>query len=677
MNNERRAMRSSVKQSNGYIPGIDGLRAVAVLSVLLFHMRATFLPGGFAGVDVFFVISGYVVSASLAHRPELHFGRYLLGFYTRRIVRIFPALLLCVLLTGVATSLLVPVSWLSETTSYTGMASVFGLSNFALVWYSDGYFSPRAEFNPFTHTWSLAVEEQFYLIFPLLFFMWFRHRSRSDVIGWLCRQLIPIALLASLGYCAYGTSTRQELAYYMLPSRFWELASGAMLFRLHHAGRCLPTGPRFAGASIVAGAALIGLTFVWADAKAFPFPWAIPAVLGAMLIIIGSVGDIARSSWPGALMGSRPMTDIGKISYSLYLWHWPVLVLLRWTIGLDSAAYLVLAAAMSFALAVFSYHRIEQGAWWRLRIAGWKTGRIAAYGIAGMILSALCLGAVLKSRPYISLSVTRDQQTWYPQSWPSATAQQPAPANMLTGRKIFVWGDSHAGAYSTMLQILREQTGAQVFVYSRGGCAVAALDNPAATQCRAWVAETATEITSKASAGDVVFLASLRVPRLVDQWEVLGTPSSVHGSAAPLDVKRLQSVQEAAALVDIFERVGMRVIIDAPKPIFKSPPFRCSDAFNANNPICAGGFVLERSFLESHRQPTMNALAHLKALHPSLVVWDPFPILCPGNACSAFDGSVPLFFDGDHLSAHGNRMLYPSFLDVVMSSLRDRATQIP
>lgn len=670
-------MTSGVKQPHGYIPGIDGLRAVAVLSVLLFHMRATFLPGGFAGVDVFFVISGYVVSASLAHRPELHLGRYLLNFYTRRIVRIFPALLLCVLLTGVATSLLVPASWLSDTTSYTGMASVFGLSNFALVWYSDGYFSPRAEFNPFTHTWSLAVEEQFYLIFPLLFYMWFYHRSRPDFIGRLCRQLMPIALLASLGYCAYRTSTRPELAYYMLPSRFWELACGAMLFRLHHAGRCLPAGPRFAGASIVAGAALMGLTFAWADAKAFPFPWAIPAVLGAMLIIIGSVGDVARNSCPGALIGSRPMTFIGKISYSLYLWHWPVLVLLRWTIGLDSAAYLVLAAAMSFALAIFSYNRIEQGAWWRLRIAGWKTGRTAAYGIAGVMLSALCLGAVLKSQPHISLSVTRDRQTWYPQSWPSATAQ-PASANRLAGRKIFVWGDSHAGAYSTMLQVLREQTGAQVFLYSRGGCAVAGLLNPASTQCHARVAETAAEITSKASAGDIVFLASLRIPRLADQWEVFGTPSSVHGDAPPaFNEERLKAVEDAAALVDIFDRAGMRVIMDAPKPIFKSPPFRCSDAFNASNPVCAGGFVLERSFLESHRQPTMDALARLKALHPSLVVWDPFPILCPGNACSAFDGGLPLFFDGDHLSAHGNRVLYPSFLDVVMSSLRDSATQTP
>ncbi len=523
-------MTSNIKTVDGYIPGIDGLRAVAVLSVLLFHMRATFLPGGFAGVDVFFVISGYVVSASLAHRPVERIGAFLLGFYTRRIVRIFPALLLCVLLTGLATSLLVPQSWLSETTSKTALASVFGLSNFALVLFSDGYFSPRAEFNPFTHTWSLAVEEQFYLIFPLMFYAWSRYQGRKGLRGAGGRFLLPAALLASLAYCAYETSARADLAYYMLPSRFWELACGAMLFRFHETGRLLPASPRQAGGWIIAGGALIGLTFAWADAKSFPFPWAIPAVLGAMLVIGGSVGDLTRRSLPGALVGSRTMTYLGKISYSLYLWHWPVLVLLRWTIGLESVTALVLGAGMSLALAVLSYHYVEHGSWWRRRIYGWRTGRTAAYGVAGVMLCAVCLSTVLKLQPHISLSVTRDRQTWYPVSWPSTAGQEVAPKHALLNRTIFVWGDSHAGAYSTMLQMLRDQTGAQVIIYSRPGCAIAGLNSPASALCQARIAEMVAVINSKATAGDIVFLASLRVPRLADQWEVFETLPAVNAT---------------------------------------------------------------------------------------------------------------------------------------------------
>ncbi|RCW74671.1 hypothetical protein DES41_102995 [Pseudorhodoferax soli] len=116
------------------------------------------------------------------------------------------------------------------------------------------------------------------------------------------------------------------------------------------------------------------------------------------------------------------------------------------------------------------------------------------------------------------------------------------------------------------------------------------------------------------------------------------------------------------------QEAGLLVVIDAPKPIFKSPAFRCSDWFNARNPICAGGFVIERDFLEQRRRPVMNALAELKTLHPELAVWDPFPVLCPETVCSAFDGPLPMFLDGDHLSGHGNRVLFPSFLAMLESA---------
>lgn len=145
-----------------YIPAIDGIRAIAVLAVMVYHLNASWLPGGFAGVDVFFVISGYVVARSLAGRTNEPFGRFLLGFYSRRIRRIVPALLVCLLATTMLTILFIPESWLSSTTSQVGLYAFFGLSNFALVWFQDDYFSPRAEFNPFVHTWSLGVEEQFY-----------------------------------------------------------------------------------------------------------------------------------------------------------------------------------------------------------------------------------------------------------------------------------------------------------------------------------------------------------------------------------------------------------------------------------------------------------------------------------------------------------------------------------
>lgn len=660
-------MTATTRPADGYIPGIDGLRAVAVLSVLLFHMRASFLPGGFAGVDVFFVISGYVVSASLAHRHDDRFGPYLLSFYARRIVRIFPALLVCVLLTGLATTLLVPSSWLSETTAYAGIGSIFGLSNFALVLFSDGYFSPRAEFNAFTHTWSLGVEEQFYVIFPLLFYAWFRHRGSHSAKAWTARVLLPALLLASFAYCAYETSKRPDLAYYMLPSRFWELACGALLFRLHHAGRALPATAGRAGMWTIAGGLLIALAFVYADKRTFPFPWAVPAVLGAVLVIGGSVGDVARRAWPNALLGSRVVTYIGKISYSLYLWHWPVLVVLRWTTGLDDARVLVFAAVLAFGLAAASYHGVEQGRWWRQRLSGWPSRRTVVYGSACLVLGAVCFAGILASQRWISLSVTRDARVWQPNAWPSAGVTTPVDGGPLAGRKLFVLGDSHAGAYRTMLQQLKERTGVEVSTFSRGGCAAAGLRYSANQACKDWVAAKIAEIKQKAVPGDIVFLAALRMRRLADQWEIFEPESPPAHRPAPRDVRQTLVFQEADKIVATLQEAGLQVVIDAPKPIFKSPAFRCSDWFNARNPICAGGFVIERDFLEQRRQPVMDALAELKTLHPALAVWDPFPVLCPEAVCSAFDGPLPKFLDGDHLSGHGNRVLFPSFLAMLES----------
>lgn len=651
------------RPSHTYIPGIDGLRAVAVLSVVIFHFRATLLPGGFSGVDVFFVISGYVVSASLANRQDASFGSYLIGFYARRIVRIFPALLVCLLITALFTSLLVPSSWLSETTARTGMAAVFGLSNFALVLFSDGYFAPRAEFNPFTHSWSLAVEEQFYVVFPLLFYIWCRAGKNTRIKGTLARLALPISLVASFVYCVYETSARPDLAYYMLPSRFWELACGAMLFRMNYSGRWLPASEQHAGLWIGVGSALIGLTFTYASAEAFPFPWALPAVLGSMLVIAGSVRDVGRSSTASALIGCGPMTYVGKISYSLYLWHWPVVVLLRWTIGVDSWALVAGGFFLSFGLAVMSYHVIEQGRWWRGKISGWRPYRTVASGIVGVMLCSVVMFGVLKAHHQISLSVTSDRKVWYPEAWPSSTPFAAVQPVALATHQLFVWGDSHAGAYSTMLQALKEQTGVQITTIATGGCAVAGLQRPAQEFCP-HTDQVIEGIKRQSRPGDIVFLASLRVPRLRDQWgDVRETISTNQDDAWA----REKALQEADEIVRRLEEAGLRVVIDAPKPIFAAPPFRCSDRFNKTNPVCEGGFDVDRSVIENYRKPILQSLAKLKELHPRLVVWDPLPALCSEAKCSAFDGTRPLFFDGDHLSAHGNRVLYPAFLNLLTS----------
>jgi peptidoglycan/LPS O-acetylase OafA/YrhL len=209
-----------------YFPYIDGLRAIAVLSVLIYHLNSDFLPGGFAGVDIFFVISGFVVSASAGAFGQLSLPQFLLLFYSRRIKRIAPALIVCLLATTLASALLIPPAWLSDTNQRTGIFAFFGLSNFILAQTSGDYFSPRSEFNPFTQTWSLGVEEQFYLIFPILFFGWIGGRTRL-----LTAVAFGVGFLASLSWSWYLSGTDNASAYYMITSRFWQLASGALLYQ--------------------------------------------------------------------------------------------------------------------------------------------------------------------------------------------------------------------------------------------------------------------------------------------------------------------------------------------------------------------------------------------------------------------------------------------------------------
>ncbi|MGB9100510.1 MAG: acyltransferase, partial [Stenotrophomonas indicatrix] len=176
---------------NVHNPAIDGLRALAVLAVIVFHTNATWLPGGFTGVDLFFVVSGFVISQSLASRANLSLGTLLLDFYRRRVLRLLPALLVMLMATFVLSALFIPRAWRNEQFDQTGWAALVGFSNVVLAGQQDDYFSPGAELNPFLHTWTLGVEEQFYLVFPLLFFVWLRGRDRWP---W-SRALLPLAAL--------------------------------------------------------------------------------------------------------------------------------------------------------------------------------------------------------------------------------------------------------------------------------------------------------------------------------------------------------------------------------------------------------------------------------------------------------------------------------------------------
>lgn len=678
-----------------YLPYIDGLRAVAVLAVVLYHLNAAWLPGGFTGVDIFFVISGFVVSASVDRLERVGAGESLLRFYARRLRRIAPALIVCLLVTCVVSGLFIPQAWLSDTSRETGRMAFFGLSNWVLAGTGNDYFSPKVEFNPFTHTWSLGVEEQFYLVFPFLFLAWVRG-GRGRVWSLL---LFAAALVSSLGYAWWLSKAggREVEGFYLTTSRFWQLAAGVVLYqslatwggiagasdRAAHPGTQRRQSLRNMGLALSAGLIIAGLVF----ARPGHSPWP-----DGVLPVLGTIGLLAlvyeaQSGWMGRMLSWSPVVAIGRISYSLYLWHWPVFVLFRWTVGLETTVLRAVALMLAFALAIASYRFVERPLRHSPRLVRMRDWRFVTAAVLVVVVSGTVYRHVARHHDDYSLSVvTRNAQDWHPsgekldREYPGCHLQ---PRNVQVqgnvawvyersgcnkpvtdSRRIFVAGDSHAAGYSEMLQRLVYESGRPVTLYAVGGCPLVSLqagreDSP---DCQAYAEGTLADVMANARAGDVLFLPALRLPRLSEQWMLFDERQAneqVFGSTAA-QVRAAGIVTAVAKLKPLAER-GVSIVFEAPKPLLRSPPYRCSDWFNRDNPICARGLDVERPFLEEYRAPALTALKQIAGQLPGASVWDPFPLLCPGATCSAMDQQRPLFFDGDHLSGHGNRKLLPSF----------------
>lgn len=324
-------------------PEIDGLRAVAVVPVILFHAEFGWFSGGFVGVDVFFVISGYLITSILVE--DLAGGRFSIArFYERRARRILPALFFVLACTTAAAWLWMTPPQL-EGYARALVAVVLFVSNI-YFWRTDDYFAPAAELNPLLHTWSLAVEEQFYIVFPVLLFVGWRFGARR--LLW-----IAVALsLASLALAQWGSRNAPTPNFFLIPTRAWELGAGAICALL------LANAPPRANALLAGlGLALVAASvFAFDAATPFPSVYALAPVGGAALVIL--YGD-ARTL-VGRLLSLRPMVGIGLISYSVYLWHQPLFVFARIRSMTHPSAEVMLAlSAASLVLGYLSWRYVE------------------------------------------------------------------------------------------------------------------------------------------------------------------------------------------------------------------------------------------------------------------------------------------------------------------------------
>jgi SGNH domain (fused to AT3 domains) len=344
---------------------------------------------------------------------------------------------------------------------------------------------------------------------------------------------------------------------------------------------------------------------------------------------------------------------VGRRSYSLYLWHWPAIVLFKWTVGIQGP-WQVLSCAIIFTVVAWaSYRWIEDPS--RKSIPKlFDSNQIVRRGSALIVASSAFAACLFVWQSHLSLSVTSDARSWYS----SLTAEQRDWKKTEVNKPVvYAFGDSHAGMMGVALQELERRTGVQTRVVSQPGCPVANLRTIPSPECQQFIDNSLKQLIKQHKEGDVVLLISLRVQRFSDQWGLVNFPKK---SETAREQERVTAFRTADEIIKPLEKAGFKVVISAPLPVFKIPPFRCSDWFNKANPVCAPGFLVERQELVQRRTNSMDLLGELKVANPKLKVWDAFDVVCPpGTSCNSSPG-VSYYFDGDHLTALGNRLIYPS-----------------
>jgi peptidoglycan/LPS O-acetylase OafA/YrhL len=570
-----------------HLPAIDGLRAVAVLAVVAYHAGLA-IPAGFVGVDVFFVISGYVITRLLAAElPRIDF----VGFYARRARRILPAMAVVVLATTAVSLALLPDA--REAIQSAGAAGAFVANIFFQV-KTDGYWAESAETMPLLHLWSLSVEEQFYLVWPLVLVL----ARRRPVAALWTLAIASFVLAEGLLWWQPGA------AFYQMPARAWELAAGGLValgaIRARHA---------WVGLAIVLLACVVPVPH-------FPGLGALPAVVGATWLIAAVHGGerVRVLEW-------KPMLRIGLVSYSLYLWHWPLLAIDRATrVGDAPLDVRLMLVAVAFVLAILSYRYIEQP----VRRARWRPGRTVAVCTACVIAfscTAFAMGGVRPpSAPATVVTFKRCPD--------DVSKGIVPPACIGRAPKVVIVGDSYAWSWEPLaLAIAGDDL--PVVPFARGACAPVAgvgvfVENAIESKrCAQHNARMLAYI--EANGADTLILAG-RWPKHFND----------DGNAAR-GVRNF--VQRAAP------HAG-RILIVGPTPEMRDDMRRCI-------PLGADCSIARAEF-ETGAARARREIAKLDAM-PDVDVIDAAAWLCDARTCRDREDGHPLYRDANHVSDWGAR----------------------
>jgi peptidoglycan/LPS O-acetylase OafA/YrhL/lysophospholipase L1-like esterase len=676
---------------------IQGLRAIAVLLVVTDHLLGK-PSGGFIGVDIFFVISGYLITGLLL-REYVRTGRISFSdFYRRRLKRTVPAAFLTIVVTVIVGYFVLATFQFSQLLQDGGWSLVFA-SNWWFISVGTDYLHADDAVSALQHFWSLAVEEQFYLVWPaLLVAILLLAKWR----GWSMRVALGTGVLLvaglSLGWAFLETAANPTAAYFSTWSRVWELAAGAMLAIMAPLASRIPAALRtplaWAGLGVLAAAAGVIDT-----SSAFPAPWAILPVLGTALILVAGEGTETRDIYP---LTNPVSVYVGKISYSLYLWHFPVIIFGEALLP-EGKPFFILSAALMLLLSVFSFHFVEEP----LRIHTWRLPKrratvrlrprraylrpialLAAIAVVGTgfllaprgdVVQAADLGALSEAAPTSALEEARAADVdaaLSATSWPELT---PGPADLGSDSYVSEWivdkclgsgdrsdaeraqvadrcvygepdaqqtavlfGDSIAISYLPALRGALPDWRIEVLTQQQCPAVFVSVgktdgsDYPGCDDYRAWAVDRITQ-----SAPDLVVTASA----VSSVWRL--------SSGASGSQKYDEWETGARALVDSLTPVAGHVVILDPPPVVK-PIRTCATKLNGPE-RCVSAVSADYVGTTLAQRAAVTASGAGNVVYPYTLQW----FCSTDGLCPAYTGSTTVIADGSHLSDTGSRELAP------------------
>jgi peptidoglycan/LPS O-acetylase OafA/YrhL len=646
-----------------YRPDIDGLRAIAVLAVVFYHANIWPFSGGFVGVDVFFVISGYLITSLI--QDDCRTGQFsIVEFYERRVRRIFPALFVIVAICFVVGGLLMmPLDY--KQFGYSAVANALFASN-VLFWLRTGYFDADAEVKPLLHTWSLAVEEQFYIFFPFLLFLLYRYwRNRVA-------SAVLLLLIGSLLLSVWQVYHSPDAAFYLPLGRAWELMAGALLAlsvsRLPHRANL------DALVGVLGITLILGSIFLLTAETPFPGLAALPACLGAAAVIYSgsqSKRIVTR------LLSMRVAVFVGLVSYSLYLWHWPLIVFAKYFAARPlTSMETVLVLALSLAAATASYRYVERPFRQR-RIAGTRP-KLALFAVSGPCV-AIAFGLVLYQSNGLPQRLPADAATLAMGAMNTSLGRSDchsrSSAEILsnkvcvegdTGSKIptaAVLGDSFAIAVMPGIEASAKRNGEKVAILTRGGCypllGIVHKNDP----CPGFMESSLAYIKSHPSIKRVILVGRWTSAvegtrfgtKMVANWFITDDESPEKGylENARVFARALRRTIKAIEPVEIFVVEGL------PEQRFDIPRVAALNAYLGRK----RDVNLSREDFDDRQMETRKILSTLAdEVRFSLI--DVSPYLCDASQCAATKDGQSLYSDDNHLNNDGALQITKAF-DVV------------